>query len=100
MTDLIAWLREQIAGKPGRPILATRAAHEALLDDLLAQRHYVCEDAWYTCAVATEERDGGTTARDDAGDCDCGRDMEVERRVRLLALAYRHHPGYRDEWRP
>jgi hypothetical protein len=65
------------------------AALRESLDDVLAETHLVVEgDSWFTCAVATEEVDGGTCADDDAGDvCNCGRDVRVERRLRMLARA-------------
>lgn len=72
-------------------VLRRIAADRKLLDDLLAERHHVNEgDCWYTCAAATEEADGGETCDDKrrGKPCDCGRDMRVARRVRLLAEAW------------
>lgn len=71
-------------------VLRRVAAERALLTDLLAEPHEVVEDCWYTCAAATEERDGGETCRDfpDNSPCDCGRDRRVQRRVRMLAEAW------------
>jgi hypothetical protein len=67
-------------------VLRRIAADRKLLDDLLAEKHHVCIDSWYTCPAATEERDGGTYAETTGGgSCDCGRDERVQRRVRLLA---------------
>ncbi|MFF5642963.1 DUF6221 family protein [[Kitasatospora] papulosa] len=72
----------------------------ALLDDLLAERHNVIEDCWYTCAAATEERDGGESCDEDrqGGPCDCGRDARVNRRLRLLARPFAGHPEFQDTW--
>jgi hypothetical protein len=83
-------------------VLAQCEAQTALLEDALARKHLVVEgDGWFTCPAATEERDGDTCHRDDAGgQCDCGRDAAVERTMKTLALAYQHHEGYRAEWRP
>jgi hypothetical protein len=66
------------------------AADRRILADLLAEPHQVVGDCWYTCAAATEDRDGGTTCRDDmeGEPCDCGRDARVERQVLLLAEGY------------
>lgn len=73
-----------------------------LLADVLAEKHVVVEDCWYTCPAATEERGGGQTCNEaESGKpCNCGRDARVERRLRLLAMPYIGHPDYRDEWRP
>lgn len=77
-------------------------AKRLLLDDITAERHLVVEgDCWFTCAAATEDRDGGECCNDNAGDdCDCGRDARVERRLRLLDLPYSDHADYREEWKP
>ena len=77
-------------------VLREVAAKRALLDDLLASRHDVVEDCWYTCAAATEEHDGGETcdASRRGGPCDCGRDARIQRYARLLAAPYREHPDY------
>ena len=88
-------------GEPGG-VIADCDAKLALVDDLLAERHQVVEDCWYTCAAATEERDGGETCNEaDSGKpCNCGRDTRVARRLQLLAMPYISHSDYRDEWRP
>lgn len=93
---------EHIARHDPARVLRAIEAKRALLDDLLAERHEVVGDSWYTCAAATEERDGGQTCDDDrrGGPCDCGRDGRVLRRLRLLAAEFADRPGCRDEWRP
>jgi hypothetical protein len=71
-----------------------------LIADLVAERHLVNDgDDWYTCAAATEERDGGETCDDDRRGkaCDCGRDARVGRRLRLLARPYALRPRYDEE---
>lgn len=77
-------------------------AKRRLIQDALAQRHHVDPDAWYTCAAATLEHDGGEMICDtrERGVCDCGRDVTVEHRLRLLAMPYSSHPDYRTLWRP
>jgi hypothetical protein len=84
-------------------VLAECKAKRALIADLLEERHEVVDgDCWFTCSAATEARDGGETC-DDArrgGECDCGRDFRVRRRVALLALPYANHPDYDESWRP
>lgn len=75
-------------------------AKRQLIEDIISDRHRVVEDCWYTCPAATEERDGGESCHEDAnGQCDCGRDKRVERRLRLLAMPYADHPDWREEWR-
>ncbi|WP_158697873.1 DUF6221 family protein [Streptomyces prunicolor] len=72
-------------------VLRRIAADRKLLDDLLGEKHQVVEgDCWYTCAAATEERDGGETCDDSrlGKPCDCGRDTRVARRVLLLAKGW------------
>lgn len=77
-----------------RRIEATRA----LLASIYADKHYVCDDPWYTCQAATDERDGGTYAETGGGgSCDCGRDDRVELQLRHLASVY---PDCPEEWRP
>lgn len=73
----------------------------ALLNDLLAEKHVVCDDQYYTCAAATRERDGRDPDENRIGGrCDCGRDDRVERRLRLLASGRRHSDGYKQDWKP
>lgn len=69
-------------------IKALCRAHRQIIDRITAIKHkVVVDDCWYTCAAATEERDGDTTCRADAGpDCDCGRDALVEALLRDLAV--------------
>lgn len=84
-------------------ILADIAAKRSLIADLAAEKHLVVGDSWYTCAAATEEREGETTGNihePEGGPCNCGLDERVDRRLRLLASAYVHQPGYRQEWAP
>jgi hypothetical protein len=87
--------------EPAR-VLREIDAKRQLLADLSAEQHEVVDDCWYTCAAATDERDGGETCDDTrrGGPCDCGRDKRVARRLRLFALPYADRPGYREEWRP
>jgi hypothetical protein len=82
-------------------MLADLDAKLALVDDLLAERHEVVVDCWYTCAAATEENDGGETCDDGrrGGDCDCGRDARVNRRLAILAQPFARHPDHKgEEW--
>lgn len=80
-------------------VLREVQAKRALLADVEAEKHYTCEDPWYTCKAATEERDGGYYAETDgSGPCDCGRNERVEQRLRFLAAPYTDHPEFRKEW--
>ncbi|MGY0062860.1 DUF6221 family protein [Streptomyces sp. LZ34] len=75
-------------------VLRRCAADRELIADITAERHFVDEnDCWYTCAAATEERDGGETCDSTrrGGPCDCGRDARVERRLRIIAEGYGWH---------
>jgi len=89
---------------PDQKVIADLDAKLALLDDLAAERHEVVDrDCWYTCAAATEERDGGETCDEarQGGPCDCGRDARVARRLRILAQPFADHPDYKSqEWAP
>ncbi len=85
------------------PAFAWCDAVDALVDDIQAETHEVVDgDCWYTCAAATEERDGGETCREGLpAVCDCGRDRRVERRLRRVAAFRRFrtvHPKWREEW--
>jgi len=85
-------------------VIAVLDAKLALIDDLLAEQHEVIQgDCWYTCAAATEERDGGETCDDGrhGGPCDCGRDARVRRRLAILAQPFAGHPDHKgEEWAP
>ncbi|MFD4830125.1 DUF6221 family protein [Streptomyces uncialis] len=84
-------------------VLREVEAKRMLIGGITTERHHVTDgDCWYTCAAATEERDGGETCDDNrtGGPCDCGRDERVGRCLRLLALPYADHPDYREEWQP
>lgn len=86
--------------------LARCDADEMMIGEILAERHEVNEqDCWYTCAVATEERDGGDTCRPRAERpdvCDCGRDRRVGRRLCILAYGRRLRPDgtVHPDWDP
>lgn len=70
-------------------VLRRIAADRKMIADLLDERHVVADDPWFSCAAATEERDGGCSEADRRGKpCDCGRDERVERRLRIIAEGY------------
>ncbi|MGW4075995.1 hypothetical protein ACWELB_21200 [Streptomyces asiaticus] len=71
-------------------VLRHCAADRKLIADITADQHLVVDDCWYTCAAATEERDGGETCDDTrlGEPCDCGRDARVQRRLRIIAEGY------------
>lgn len=77
-------------------------AKRALIKSFDDERHAVVEDCWYTCAAATEEREGEDTCDDtrQGGPCDCGRDRRVAERLSIMATAYADHPDYDAGWRP
>lgn len=88
------------APAPDPDVIADLDAKLALLEDLLAERHDVVEDCWYTCAAATEERDGGETCNEgrQGGPCDCGRDARVNRRLLILARPFAGRTDYQEDW--
>lgn len=89
--------RAHIARHDPASVLTDLDSKRAMLDDLLSEKHTVIdEDCWYTCSQATDERDGGSTCRDDVEGtpCDCGRDDRVRRRLLILARPYAQHPHY------
>jgi Family of unknown function (DUF6221) len=70
-------------------VLAEVDAKRAMVDLLLADKHHVADDQWYTCPAATRERDGGTYAETDGGGrCTCRRDERVTAYLAVLAEAY------------
>lgn len=84
-------------------VLADLDAKLALVDDLLAERHEVIEDPWYTCAAATDEHDGGRCCDQNrrGKPCDCGRDERVNRRLAILAQPFAGHLDHKgEEWAP
>jgi hypothetical protein len=68
-----------VANSPAA-VLRRIAADRKMLGDLLAEKHDVCEDSWYSCLAAADNGD-----RDGNQDCTCGRDERVERHVSNLA---------------
>ncbi|MFC8491796.1 DUF6221 family protein [Streptomyces sp. NPDC057235] len=93
---------EHMARHDPARVLAEVDSKRQALAALLASKHVVREDPWYTCVAATEEHDGGHygDAKWRGGACDCGRDELVGLQLRLLALPYADHPDYLEEWRP
>lgn len=74
-------------------------AKRRLVDDLLAQDHFSNDRDWYGCQSLKEGPGDGPdvpTGRP----CTCGRDEDVERRLRLIALEWSTHEDYRSEWTP
>lgn len=89
-------LAQHIALNDPASVLRRCAADRTLLADITAERHLVIDgDCWYTCAAATEERDGGEPCNDArlGEPCDCGRDERVQRRLQLIAESY----GWQEE---
>jgi hypothetical protein len=71
-------------------VVGWAAGLRELVDDIHAERHYVNDgDCWYTCPVATEDRDGGTSccSQNRGEPCDCGRDRRVARHLSMAAKA-------------
>lgn len=83
-------------------VLAECEAKRQVAKAVEGWKHAVVEDCWYTCAAATEDRDGGECCDDgrSGGPCDCGRDYRAASILAPLALPYADHPDYLEEWRP
>lgn len=84
-------------------VLADIDAKRKMLADILAETHTVNDgDCWYTCPSAIGERDGGECCDDDRRGlaCDCGRDAQVDRRLRILVSPYAGHLDYEKAVRP
>lgn len=119
MEDLVQWLREQIAADVSSVHKLARAAHPfpehedwdrplrdilveagraygpyiALLD--LCEAHTAILDLWRAGHNAFKAAEGTILAG--AAKVRLG---AYEKTVRTVGLAYRHRPGYREEWRP
>jgi len=64
-------------------VLAECEAKRLLIADLTSERHEVVGGHyWYTCSAADSRLHG---------DCDCGRDDRIARRLGILASAYSDH---------
>jgi len=105
LPDILYPGRETGACDCGEPaaVIADCDAKLALVDDILAERHEVVEDPWYTCSAATEEHDGGRCCDQNrrGKPCDCGRDACVNRRLAILAQQFAAHPEHKgEEWAP
>src|ERR1041384_2763803 len=108
MDDIMRWLREQIARDRAEAekgvsdtapsaVLAQCEAHTAILDEHAPRREHtvdgdlVCSTCVYT---GWDEDPGGNRSRyRDHHDWPC-------QTVLAVALAYRHRPGFRNEWLP
>ncbi|MFH9579107.1 DUF6221 family protein [Streptomyces globisporus] len=92
---------ERYHGTPIDPtrLLADLDAKLALLEDVVADRHDANhEDAWYSCATITEGEAACLDDRRLGGPCDCGRDVRVNRRLRILARPFAGHTDYKEDW--
>ena len=82
--------------------LRESATMRELIATILKEAHeYIPGDEFYSCSQAVDpysddkEPGSGCTDDDRRGDpCDCGRDLRVERLLRIIATRWREHPGY------
>lgn len=82
-------------------VLAECDAKRRLIADLLAQKHFLDDREWYGCRSVTENINNPDGPVSPTGQpCTCGRDADVERRLRLLTPPFVDRPGYRAEWKP
>lgn len=92
---------EHVVANNPAVILADLDAKLALLEDVVADRHDANhEDAWYSCATITEGDGACLDDRRRGKPCDCGRDVRVNRRLRILARPFAEHPDYKGDWAP
>lgn len=68
-------------------VLSEVEAKRQMVDELLAEPHFLDDREWYGCRAVTDGRDGEKVPT--GRECTCGRDAMVERYLRLLALPYR-----------
>jgi hypothetical protein len=74
-----------IAANDPDQVLRLCAALRAVVTEVESWTHAVCDDPWYTCPAATEEREGSECIRERGGPCDCGRDARADRTLSALA---------------
>lgn len=79
-------------------VLRGVVAHRRLLADILAQQHFLNDWNWYGCRAFTSSPDSDLPDLPTGRPCSCGRDADVERRLRLLAAIWSDSPGFRSEW--
>lgn len=85
---------QHIARHDPARVLRGVEAKRRLVKDLLAQSHFLDNREWYGCRSITE--DDTPTGEP----CTCGRDEDVERRLRLMASEWADHSAYRhEEWK-
>jgi hypothetical protein len=74
------------------------AMRKQLVNVALSLKHSVCEDPWYTCPQATQERDGGETIRDDmtGQPCECHVVETQQKLFTVLAAMYADRPDGRN----
>lgn len=80
-----------------RTRLADIEAKRLLIDDLIATPHFLHDGEWYGCQAVTVGTGDGPdlpTGRP----CTCGRDEDVERRIKILAQPCAGREGWREEW--
>ena len=92
---------EHIALHDPARVLAQCAAYKAIVEAVGKWKHEVVEDCWYTCAAATEERDGGECCDDNrrGTGCDCGLEFRARAILAPLASIWGDHPAYDTDWR-
>lgn len=89
---------EHIARHDPSRVLRDVGAHRRLLADIVAQRHVLNDREWYGCRALAEALDPDLPDLPTGRPCSCGRDADVERRLRLLAAIWSDSPGFRSEW--
>ena len=105
------WVLASHHPEPFRPGFLTHVAHHdparvlrgveakrRLIADLLAQEHFLNDREWYGCRAVTDGR-GDEPDQPTGEPCTCGRDEDVERRLRLMASEWSTHESYREEWK-
>lgn len=89
---------EHIARHDPARVLREVAAHRRLLADIVAQQHWLNDRYYRGCSAFAEALHPDLPDLPTGRPCSCGRDADVERRLRLLAAIWSDSPGFRTEW--
>lgn len=98
MDDLVTWLREQIA-EDRAAVEVGRSPHAHGCDHVEC-----CCDQGATVLAQCDAHEALLALHViNQGACDVCGEWDYDwpcKTLRILALAYQHRPGYREEWRP
>lgn len=99
--ELLPWLRAQIADAREQADSRHTLACNLVLGSISGNHNDPCDCGWPAAVLAQCE---AHTALLDLAHLVLGADQRNDllryQMLRGIALAYRHNPGYREEWRP